>query len=206
MAGSGVSLRRILTSDSLSSSFMAFGAAGVISCGPWIISIVGILILGILVSSVPAYHLPAAQFQTIVTYLIAISLIFSGFAQHGFSRFISNQLYLKNELLVIPSLNGMTLLMTASSGILAFIMDALFFTDQSLLFQLSLIGSFVVLCNIWVAASLLTGLKDYSLVLVSFCGECRVRLCLTLLRDRRVFSELFYRAASFAGYFTHRNV
>lgn len=48
MAGIGFELRKMLKRDSLLGLLRAYTYAGIISSGPWILSIVGILLIGIL--------------------------------------------------------------------------------------------------------------------------------------------------------------
>ena len=47
MAGIGFELRRLLRKDTLLGLIRAYAYAGVISSGPWVLSIIGILIIGI---------------------------------------------------------------------------------------------------------------------------------------------------------------
>lgn len=87
MAGIGFELRKMLKRDSLLGLLRAYTYAGIISSGPWILSIVGILLIGIL--SLP-FVVPGSlitQFQVSVTYLIAVSLILTGPLQLAFTRF-----------------------------------------------------------------------------------------------------------------------
>ena len=48
MAGIGFELRKILRRDTLTSTLAAYGYAGVISAGPLILSILGILLIGMM--------------------------------------------------------------------------------------------------------------------------------------------------------------
>jgi hypothetical protein len=85
MAGIGFELRKMLKRDSLLGLLRAYTYAGIISSGPWILSIVGILLIGIL--SLP-FVIPGSlitQFQVSVTYLIAVSLILTGPMQLAFT-------------------------------------------------------------------------------------------------------------------------
>jgi len=168
MAGIGFSLQRILKHDSLARIAAAYTTAGIISGGPWIISIIGILILGILVAVIPRYHEAAIQFQISITYLVAFSLIASGFAQNSFSRYVADQLFLNHISAVIPNLNGMMLIVTVISGVLSYLAVLFLFPEQSILYRFFFMGGFVVLSNIWVITNLLTGLKDYTIILKAF--------------------------------------
>ncbi len=74
MAGIGFELRKLLKSDSLVGLLQAYAYAGVISSGPWVLSIIGILVIGLLsVDGGGARRSWCTQFQVSVTYLIAVS-------------------------------------------------------------------------------------------------------------------------------------
>ncbi len=168
MAGIGFELRKILRKDTISSNITAYAIAAIISSGPWVISIIGILFLGVIIGVIPAYHISVSQVQVSITYLIACSLILSGFAQHSFTRYVADQLFLNKSNNIIPNLNGMMLLLTAFSGVIGLIAIIFFLPGQNVLYRLLMLGSFVVLCNIWMTTNLLAGLKDYKTILLSF--------------------------------------
>ena len=81
MAGIGFELRRLLRKDTLLGLIRAYAYAGVISSGPWVLSIIGILIIGIFSLGMVVPDASVTQFQVTVTYLIAISLILTGIVQ-----------------------------------------------------------------------------------------------------------------------------
>src|SRR3989475_621459 len=97
MAGIGFELRHLLRKNTLTSVLQAYAYAGVIGSGPWVFSIIGILLVGVFSVSVVAPPLLVTQFQTSVTYLVASSLILTGAAQLAFTRFVSDQLFLKKD-------------------------------------------------------------------------------------------------------------
>lgn len=168
MAGIGFELRKILMRNTFASSTAAYSASGIISTGPWVISILGILILGYMVAPFGPDHKVMTQFQISITYLIALSLILSGFGQHSFTRFISDELFLNNNYKVVPNLNGVLLLNTVVCGILAFIFVLFWFPRQSILYHILFMATFVVLANIWIVTNLLAGLKSYKLIVLAF--------------------------------------
>ena len=93
MAGIGFELRRMLRKDTLLGLVQAYAYASVIGSGPWVLSIVGILLIGIFSASVVIPGSLVTQFQTSVTYLVACSLIYTGLVQLAFTRFISDRLF-----------------------------------------------------------------------------------------------------------------
>ena len=48
MAGIGFELRRILRRESFVNLLGAYGLAGIISSGPWVLSVLGVMIIGVL--------------------------------------------------------------------------------------------------------------------------------------------------------------
>ena len=79
MAGIGFELRKLMRKDSYLSLFQAYAYAGVISSGPWILSIIAVIFIGVFSLPVVVPRYLVSQFQTTVTYLIAFSLILTGF-------------------------------------------------------------------------------------------------------------------------------
>jgi uncharacterized membrane protein len=75
MAGIGFELRRLLRKNTLLSLVQTYAYASVIGSGPWVFSIVGILLMGLLSVGLVAPPFLVTQFQTSVTYLVAFSLI-----------------------------------------------------------------------------------------------------------------------------------
>jgi uncharacterized membrane protein len=170
LAGIGFELRKLMRRDSYLSLLQAYAYAGVISSGPWILSIIAVIFIGII--SVPAVVPPhlVAQFQIAVTYLIALSLILTGFVQLALTRYCADRIFDQEHYRLIPSLNGAIFMVTTLSGSLAFPLAILLFDDNSLFFRLLLASSFVVLCDVWIAAILLSGLKAYKAVLGNFAA------------------------------------
>jgi uncharacterized membrane protein len=184
MAGIGFSLRKILSRESLSRTAAAYTVSGIISGGPWLIAIVGLVVLSAIVHAIPGYDVAIAQFQISVTYLIVFSLIFSGPAGNSFSRYAADQLFLNRPTYVISNLNGLMLIITATGGLCSFLYVLFLFPEQNIVYRFLLMGNFIVLTNIWVVITLLTAIKDYKIILKVFCFSYLVIVCLAyLLQD-----------------------
>ncbi len=168
MAGVGIELQRILKRNTFFSTLRAYTYAAALSAGPWIISIVAILAIEILKVTHSSFTVQASKFQVTAVYLIAISLIFSSFAQQSFTRYMADHVFHQRFEYVAPNYLAVMLIMTVSSGIFAFPLSFLFFHGESVLFRLLAPGIFVLLCNIWYSTCLLSGLKNYTLVLFAF--------------------------------------
>ena len=168
MAGIGFELRRLLRKDTLLGLIRAYAYAGVISSGPWVLSIIGILIIGIFSLGMVVPDASVTQFQVTVTYLIAISLILTGTVQLAFTRFCADRSFEDREDLILPNFGGVTVLVTVISGVLALPAAMFLFPGQSVLFRVLLIACFVVLSNIWIATVFLSGMKQYKAILLLY--------------------------------------
>lgn len=182
MAGIGFELRKILSRDSYTATLRAYVYAGLISSGPWVLSIISVMVIGVMSLGVVVPELLIRQFLVSVTYLMASSLIFTGGAQLLFTRFISDRLFEKRQELILPNLIGILLVITISSGVLAFLLLSLLF-DQPFLYRLLMLANFVVLCNLWLTIIFLSGMKAYNrILLVMVAGYSLMVLCSFLLR------------------------
>ena len=161
MAGIGFELRKLLKRDSYIGLLQAYTYASIIGAGPWVLSIVGILVIGVMSISVVVPEYMITQFQTSVTYLIAGSLIATGPVQLAFTRFIADRLYEKQEDRVLPNFNGVLLVVTVTCGTLGLLLVAFAFQGLTNLYRLLMLTGFVLLSNIWVATIFLSGLKQY---------------------------------------------
>ncbi|WP_035059570.1 exopolysaccharide Pel transporter PelG [Andreprevotia chitinilytica] len=168
MAGIGFELRKILDRDNYASLLQAYAYAGLISAGPWILSIIGVQMIGFLSLSVIVPKVAVEQFQVSVTYLLAASLIVTGPLQLGFTRYIADRLFQKNDEMVLPNFMGTqvtTLIIAAAIGlVLAFTA----FAGLSWAYRLLMYSGFVLLCLVWIAAIFLSGLKKYLAVVWLF--------------------------------------
>jgi uncharacterized membrane protein len=166
MAGIGFELRRLSRSNTYFGLLRAYLYAGVIGSGPWVLSILAILILGVLSLGVPAIKVSA--FQTSVTWLIALSLIYSGGTQLAYTRYVADRLFERQSGRVLPNLFG-TLLVTGLPLLLASIPLSLSLLPQtSPAYRLLMIVGLNLLNMVWVLTVLLSGLKQYRSLLVLY--------------------------------------
>jgi len=168
MAGIGFELRKILRRDSYTALLQAYAYAGLISSGPWVLSILGVLLIGVLALGHVAPEKLITQFQVSVTYLISVSLVLTGLLQLGFTRYIADRLFEKDGRRVLPNLSGALFVTTGISGMLGVLLLFLLFPEQSLLYKILMLGSFVALCNIWIVTIFLSSIKAYKAILGLF--------------------------------------
>ena len=103
MAGIGFEIRKILERDSYWSVIRAYGYAGMVSGGPWVLSILSIMMIGVLAVTLGVAQREVNAFQICVTYLMAASLIWTGGAQLMFTRFVADRTYADDKAEVLPN-------------------------------------------------------------------------------------------------------
>lgn len=169
MAGIGFELRKILSRDSYSSTLRAYVYAGLISSGPWVLSIISVMLIGLLSIGVVVPDKLVRQFLVTVTYLMAFSLIITGGLQLFFTRFVSDRLFERRFDMIMPNLLGILLIVTIGAGLLAFVVLGLLF-DEPFIYRLLVLSNFVVLCNLWLVIIFLSGMKAYNRILLVMLG------------------------------------
>ncbi|MCL4546457.1 MAG: exopolysaccharide Pel transporter PelG [Deltaproteobacteria bacterium] len=171
MAGIAFELRKKLGKKSLSSLIQTFAYSAFLSSGAWIISIFSIILASYIAEIILKNDKIVADFQTSITYLISLSLIFSGTFQFYISRFTADKIFTKEYKSILPNFLTAVLLNMIIAFIIYFPLSIYLFHSVSSFYTLLSLLSFVVLCGEWIAASMLTGLKSYNLIVYSFiCG------------------------------------
>ncbi len=169
MAGIGFALRR-LGKDSYSELISKYLLAGIIGSGPWLISIVSMLFIGLWAQQFGGNELVVTQFLATVTYLMAGSLIVSSMLQLLFVRFIADRLFEKKSEAVVPNVMGALLVTTCVTGALGIAFVSVGFSGF-IAYRVLLVVAFVALSNVWILSVLLSGMKAYrSVVLVFLAG------------------------------------
>jgi len=171
MAGIGFQLKRTLEEKTLSAVFKTFGYSAVLSSGPWVISM--IIILGIGLTNIYLFHTKGSDttmLKASVTYVsaLALSSIYTGFFQLPFTRFIADRTYEKRYYLVLPNFLGMIIVTIAIGMLIATPLAIFLFDTQSNLFVLLYITLFVVLSCVWIANILAASLKLYKHVIIFY--------------------------------------
>ncbi|MBX2838482.1 MAG: exopolysaccharide Pel transporter PelG [Gammaproteobacteria bacterium] len=167
MAGIGFELRKYLNDDSFTGTLKAYGFAGLISAGPWVLSILGVMLIGLVALSQKVGGLEIKQFTTSVTWIMGGSLVLTGLLQLVFTRFVADRLYEGRERIINANLFGALLVTTTVS---AFIGVALAFTvfHESFAYECLLLVNFVALSNIWIVVIFVAGLKQFKVILYAF--------------------------------------
>ena len=159
MAGIGFELRKYLNDDSFTGTLKAYGFAGLISAGPWVLSILGVMLIGIVAISQKVGGQEVEQFTTSVTWMMGTSLILSGLLQLVFTRYIADRLYEGRDQLINPNLFGALLLTTLVSGTLGVVLMATIFHER-FAYEVLMVANFVTLSNAWIVVIFVAGLKN----------------------------------------------
>ena len=194
MAGIGFQLKQILKEQSLTSVLKTFGYSAVLSSGPWVISM--IIILGIGLSNI--YLSTTGETKDImlkasVTYVsaLALSSIYTGFLQLPFTRFTADRIYEKRDYLILPNFLGTLIVTIALAFAIAMPLGLFLFDSQSNLFVLLYISLFVILSCVWMANILAASLKLYKLVIFFYLiGYGSIYGCSILFKEYEVIGLL----------------
>lgn len=168
MAGIGFELRRLLRKNTLLGLVEAYAYAGIIGSGPWVFSIIGILLVGIFSASIVVPSVLVTQFQTSVTYLVASSLILTGLVQLAFTRFVSDRLFEKKREVILPNLNGLMLIVVMVASVIGTFCLFILLPELGLLYRLLMLAGFVLMCAVWVMTVFLSGMKRYKAIVILF--------------------------------------
>jgi len=168
MAGIGFELRKLLRNETYLGLLRAYGYASIISSGPWVFSILGLIVIGGLSLGVVLPDSRITQFQVTVTYLIMSSLILSGGIQLGFTRWVADALFAKRDDTVASAFLGVLLVTTAVAGAIGWVAAWLLFPAQSNLYRVLIVAGLPLLCDIWVVTVLLSGLKYYKAIVALY--------------------------------------
>lgn len=167
MAGIGIELKKILKRGTYLSEFEAYLYGAMVSSGPWLMSVICLGILGILRGtslSITEHEI----FRSTIIYTYAFSLIYVGSVQLVVTRYLADQLYIKNEKITMPTFFTCTVLIVVGGGLFA----GLFYYPFkiSILHKLSGVILFILVSMIWVCMIFLCVIKDYTSVVFAFAG------------------------------------
>lgn len=195
MAGIGFELRRILKKNTLLSYLEAYGLAAVVGSGPWVLSILALMVIGMVsVGRIFPSNL-IIQYLVLVTYMMAGSLILSGLFQLLLTRFISDRLFEQRDHKVTPNLLGCMLVVSVLGVIIA--VAVLSQTKLDAAVKMVLLCGFVVLCNLWLIIVFLSGMKQYyRIVITLFFGYAIMVLASWLLPPFGLLGLLIIFASS----------
>ena len=167
MAGIGFTLQRMLDRGSYTATIQTYSYAGLISSGPWVLSILSILLVGLISQGSQLLSDHLTYYLVTVTYMMCGSLILTGGTQLLFTRFVSDRLYEKHHSMITGNLMGVLMLVTLISGVLGILCTPFLFFNKDPLYRALVTACFVVLCNFWIVMIFLSALKSYNRIIIT---------------------------------------
>lgn len=167
MASIGLALRDLQRGDSLISIIRAHLAAGIVSAGPWLISILSILFIAPLVHERVPDPQDIAKFQVMVTYVFAGSLVVTGPLQFILARVASDFVHETDDTSLLPNLGGAMAVTALLCGLLAALVSPWFSDVSTPLYVLFALCFMTVSCA-WSVTIVLNMVRDYFNVLASY--------------------------------------
>ena len=165
MAGIGFELEKAVREDSYLSSVRGYLYAGVISSGPWLVSVVALSFLGVFSAAFLTFE-EAGLFAATVTHTFAVSLITTGLLQMVVTRYLADELYWERTDSVAPTFVAVLVL---SSGVQFVVINLLLSTtDLPLAYRLPAASLYVAICGTWVCMIFLSAARDYLSIAVAF--------------------------------------
>lgn len=166
MAGIGFALRKLMVRHEISSILAGFILSAVVAAGPWILTSIGLLIVGFFgVSAFPDLAL-YLRFRSLVTFLFAVSLILISPIQIPLTRYLADQFYSRN-FEVVRSLFATSALIGAGLAIPVGL-AGLYALKLPLSETFAVMELFIVLSVLWIATSFVSTLRDYNSVGLAF--------------------------------------
>lgn len=194
MAGIGFQLKKITQKRTLSALLKAYGYSAALSSGPWVISMIVIFLIGFI--NIYYFHENdhTVKFQVIVTYamMMASSLIFTGFLQLPFTRYIADRIFEGEEKLVLPNYLGVLVVVLSFGFFIALPLSEWLFFDQNPIFIILSVAIFLVLSCVWISNILAVSLRFYRFVILSYAIAYMLILMLSImLKDHGIEGLLF---------------
>ena len=151
MAGIGFRLRRLAENESLFGFLTGYLSAGMICCGPWIITVLALAYLG---------------GHVLVTYCYCMSLITTGGLVMVVTRYLADRLYADDSLSHLPTLLGVLLVNSPIQCLLA--LCFVFWLPIPFELKAGFVGLFVCVSNTWLLMAFLGAVRAYRAVVEAY--------------------------------------
>lgn len=166
MAGIGFELRKLLVPRTYAGTLRAYLYAGVISTGPWIVSIVSIILLNLILQPVISEG-ERVLFSTTITHSYALALIFTGALQYVLNRHAADLVSAEKTDRIFPNaIAALVLTAFLAIGVGGVLFGIL--TPEPLLFKFAAVSLFVYVSLIFVVANYLSVLLRFRAIVFGF--------------------------------------
>lgn len=165
MAGIGFKLRRLTQDESLLGYFQGYISAGLICCGPWILTVLTLSMADLFLADFSTSGRPNL-FRLLIVYVFAFSLVTTGGLQTVVTRYLADRLYAEDPHRHVPTYVGLCLLNSPIQAILAAL--GLGFLPMPVPFKVAGISLYVLVCNLWLLMIFLGAVRAYGSILAAF--------------------------------------
>ena len=182
MAGIGFELRRLANRRDYTGQLQAYGSAAVVSAGPWIISILSLMLVTWLLDTVLRPD-DLRLLTSSITHVYAFALVITGPIQLVLTRHAADCFSEKQREAIFPSLLGSLLLTTLLSGGVG----GWFFLTQvpaPPLYQAAAAALLVHVAGIFIISTYLSALRHYTRIVIAFFAGYAVAVIASCLLAR----------------------
>ena len=166
MAGIGFKLRKLLQEESALSTIKAYSYGAFISCGPWILTIMGLLAISFIQG--PRLSILELQvFRVSVVYSFIFSLIIFGVFQMPLTRYLADLIYTHHYGAYLPTFVS-SLFLTGVMCTLIGIPTCFIWNDWHFVYQVHAFALFHTVTFVWVAMTFLSAAQNYVWISASF--------------------------------------
>ncbi len=178
MAGIGFELKKLTHDETFLGDIRAYLYAGIVSSGPWIISILCLSFFWVFSAPTLDIEIQKALRVTVI-YNYAFSLITTGMLQLVVTRFLADRLYLKQKNIFLPTYVGLIVVTVVVQSLSALI----FYSFSHYDFHFKIIGiiMYVTISCIWQTMLFLAAARDFLAVVGAFVIGCFVSFVLAVM-------------------------
>lgn len=168
MAGIGFILRDLVRQDDLLGVLRAFGHSAIISCAPWLITVVTLAGLSVLGTRFTSQD-EASLFRILIIYNFGFSLVLTAPILHVATRIFADAIYLKSVDRTVTQLFGV---LAAAYGVCLVCAAPLYVlvADLTAGVALAAVVNAVATGGVWAVTVFLSALKDYRTITLAFLG------------------------------------
>lgn len=165
MAGIGFKLRKISDQDSLAGFLRGYFSAGLICCGPWILTVLTLSASDYLMQHSIGASTPNL-FRLLLVYAYAFSLITTGALQTVVTRYLADRLYAEDASRHVPTYLALCLLNSPPQALFALLFVARM--PMAAAFKVAGVALFVLVGNLWLLTIFLGAIRAYTTIIWAY--------------------------------------